>query len=66
MCMDNTEEIIEHNLENFEKLLSFLYDECKHLSIIVTSRKGMRKVQGQSSGFGTRKPILNYKIQVLD
>ena len=50
MCMDNTEDIIKNNLENFEGLLSYLYDECPHLSIIVTSRTGMGGSKEKAAG----------------
>ena len=48
--MDNTEDVIKNNLENFEKLLSYLYDECPYLSIIVTSRKGMGYCKEKAAG----------------
>ena len=41
MCLDNAEDLIQHELEQFDRLLSNLYDQCENLSIIITSRKGM-------------------------
>jgi len=41
LCIDNAEEIIEHDGKRFKQLVARIINECTNLSIIITSRKNL-------------------------